>query len=401
MSEVDKLENDLTFSSNDEKNNSVSPGSFGENQARGKKLFSSKFWKVLVILLILIAVGAFLEYESKNLRINETREINVEITPQTAGTPRDANVKNWVLKKNVNGQFQIVHSLCDNCAIDYVEHVKQWNNWLFYPDSTKDDIQIKGYNLEADEIKIIYSLKENEADFQGRGKGLPREISDIQVINNTLFFSLGGYLTASAMYWVDLPPSAEPQKIASECRNAKITPLKGHYFVISGEGDSCGGFRDYSLLDLETKEVTYIATSELGCAEGEEYIDIDKRDRMILAFHTPDSITGWPGEEKRYQYVVAVPLSNPSLREEIITKEEMPPGITSIKYLEDSDQLLLLGEYLYDFSLQLIRGADMPIIIPTISPEIKKEISKDNVNKLVEDKTKNFHLPPGYILEWE
>jgi hypothetical protein len=224
---------------------------------------------------------------------------------------------------------------------------------------------------------------------------LPSEVSDIQVINNTLFFSLGGYLAPGGIFWVDLPATVKPQKL-TDSSNAKITFWKNRYWIMSDVGDACWGVTDYSLVDLTTKKVSHIASSTSGCFEGEEYIDIDKVSRMILAFHTQDFGSETESDKDGiYQYVIAIPLSNSSIKEVVIAKQEMPADITSIIYLEGSNQLLLVGEekYLYDFSSKTLLKTDVAVPTPIPLPEV--------INKTFEDKIKGLNLPPDYTFVQE
>lgn len=389
---------------------------FDNGQKNSKKLFSPKFLHILIPLsaltVLAVCFSLYINKTRQETNSNKGQKLVQEATPQPTQTP--PVIKSLVLKKDVNGQSQVACSLCENCSIDYVEYlmeyVEQWNNWLFYPVFAEDDIQIKGYNLEADEMKTIYSLKENAADFQGRGRDLPTHISDMQIIDNTLFFSFGGYLARGATFLVDLTSVAKPRKIA-DAPNAKIVFWEDRYWIIGGEGDGCAGFTDYSLVDLAAKEASHVATLEVGCEGGEKYIGIDKKNRMIVAFCT------WPpppfgreeegDEEEKCQYVIAIPLSNPSLEEGVIAKQEMPADISAIEYLEDSDQLLLVGkggeEYLYDFSSKLITKVDTPVPTPIPSPGVYEKLFENKINDTVEDRIKdlNLHLPSGYMLVWE
>ncbi len=396
-----------------------SVGDFDNDQKNSKKLFSPKFLHILIPLLSLTVLAVLF-----SLYINKTRQetnsskgqkLVQEITPEPTQITPTPVVKNLVLKKDVNGQSQVVFSLCENCSIDYVaylmEYVEQGNDWLFYPTFENNGIQIKGYDLKTNKIKTIYDLNENQADFQGGEGDLPTDIWDMQIIDNTLFFSFGGYFTQGATFWVDLTAVAEPHKIA-DAPNAKIVFWEDRYWIIGGGGDGCAGFTDYSLIDLATKEANHITTIEVGCDGGEEYIGIDKKDRMLVAFCTwqppPVGREDEGDEEEKCQYVIAIPLSNPSLEEGVIAKQEMPADISSIEYLKDSDQLLLVGkgeeEYLYDFSSKLITKVDTPVPTPIPSPGVYEKFFGNKINNTtVEDRIKdlNLHLPSGYRLVWE
>lgn len=354
-----------------------------------KKNFRITLRRVVIILvafLLFLGVVGLSFYKEKstwqNLSSVSKVELNVTVPAPTAiSNPTQLVRKLWVLKRKMGDNSQAVLSLCGDC---YSSYISQWGDWLFYPDFENSSIQIKSYNLKTGKGDTIYDVSQNTSDFKGRGKGLPSEISDMQIIDNTLFFSLGGYLAPGGIFWMDLPPSAKPQKLI-DSSNARIKHWKDRYWIIGGEGDACWGFTNYSLLDLSSKKVSHIASSSSGCKDGEEYVDIDKRDRMILAFHTPDFGNPQNGPDGVYQYVTAVPLAKPSVKEVVITKQDMPKEITSVSYIADLDQLVLSGEenYLFDFLTNSLKRVEQPPLIPEkVNPEIKEKSFTEKINEI-------------------
>lgn len=341
------------------------------------------------LVLLSVIVGVFLYKSKTTLQIKDTK-IQTNNSNPTATTPvnqQPYKVKNWLLKKQTKKGVETVLTLPD------VENqIVEWGNLLIYGSGDySSNVQIKSLNLKTGEKNIIYD-QASRNDFEGGGNN--RYVSDMQVLNNTLFFSIGGYLTSGATFWMTLPPIGQPQKL-TDGANGKIQYWKDRYWLINGEGDACWGETSYSLIDLTTKKVTEIASSSPGCNEGEEYVDIDKRNRMIMAFHTADSGEGGYRGNGIYQYVVAIPLNNPSAKEGIIAKQDMPAGITSVVYLADTDQLLLVGKekYMYDFSSKAITKTD--ITVPTSTTLTSTQ------NKKFRDKVKELTLPSEYefILE--
>lgn len=345
-------------------------------------------WITLFLIVALSGILAALFVLNKNtvLKKPDQPKTNITIPTPTSNSPRyqPPQVKNWYLeKKTSNGVETIINlpELGNN-------QIVRWGDYIFYGSGNyTSNVQVFSFNLKTDETKTIYDLKSRN-DFGIGSKD--RYISDMQVLNKTLFFSVGGYLMSGATFYVPLPPSNPPLKLADSA-NGKIVFMKNRYWIISGEGDSCWGTTHYSLLDLMTKQVTDVATSNVGCIEGEEYVDIDKRDRMILAFHTSD--TGFSSKESNgiYQYVIAVPLSNPAIKEGVIAKQNMPSGITSVSYIQDKDQLILSGEenYLFDFSSQsLVKTSETPKPSHAAIP-----LQPD---KSFSDKVKELNLPSEY-----
>ena len=352
-----------------------------------KKVSTKKFYIIIgvtVLVMLLVLIGIFI-YNSKISQ--QTKEIknqtgNNNLTPTISTNQQPYKAKNWLLKSQTKLGVETVLTLPD-----IENQIVKWGDLLIYGSGDySSDVQVNSLNLKTGEKKTIYDQASRNDFESGRNN---RYVSDMQVLNNTLFFSIGGYMTSGATFWMTLPPTGQPQKLTGGA-NGKIEYWKDRYWLINGEGDACWGSTSYSLIDLTTKKVTEIATSTMGCFEGEEYVDIDKRNMMIMAFHTAGSGEGGDSGNGIYQYVIVIPLNNPSAKEGVIAKQDMPAGITSITYLADTDQLLLIGKekYLFDFLSKVITKTNMAV--PTSKP------STSTQDKTFKDKVKELSLPSGY-----
>jgi len=334
---------------------------------------------------LLIVFGRFLI--NRNQRINQS-QLNTHFAAPTEYTftsqPKTAM---WLLNKKENGSSRTVLSICGDC---YGSYILQWEDWLFYTTTLDNSVQINEYNFKSEKLDTLYDLRQHTKEFEGRGKGFPSELADIKIIDRTLYFSLGGYLAPGAIFWMDLPPASKPQKL-TDSSNGVVAYWKNRYWVVGGEGDACGGFMDYSLVDLIQKKVTHIASSTVGCFDGEGYIEIDKRDRMIMAFHTTGTGDGGDNDSGIYKYVIAIPLDNPAIKEGVIAKQNMPAEITDIRYSKDADQLFLYGKqkYIFDFLSNSIQKVDE-------LPSVPEESLLWKVNKTLSEMIKEIKLPYYY-----
>ncbi len=356
-----------------------------------KKQFSKRIY-ILVALLVLVVMSAISGiYIYKNNLAQQAKETKIKTTnanPSIAPVNQQQyEPKSWLLKKQTKvGEETVI------TVPDVENQIVHWGDLLIYGSGDySSNVQVFSYNLKTGDKKTIYD-QETRNDFEsGRNN---RYVSDMQVLNNTLFFSIGGYMTSGATFWMTLPPTGQPQKLTGGS-NGRIQYWKNRYWLMNGEGDACWGTTSYSLIDLSTKKLAEIASSTSGCIEGEEFVDIDKRDRMIMAFHTAGSGEGGEGGNGVYQYVIAIPLANPTVKDGVIAKQDMPSDITSVVYLENSDQLLLMGKekYLFDFSSKSITKTDMLIPTPTSAETTQNKTFKDKINEL--------NLPSGYVFVLE
>jgi hypothetical protein len=352
-----------------------------QKQKVSKRLIVTVFG---VIIIIIIAVSAFFWLKPKN---SSNLSNNVSPTSTVSENMPSEQTQNWVLsKKSESGNEAVLTFPKTFSKMIYS------SDYLIYGTSDySKNVQVFSYNIKTREKKNIYNQEERN-DFQGSIRN-SRYVSDIQVLNNTLFFSIGGYMTDGATFWIDLPFLGQVQKLI-DGPNGSISFWKNKYWLNTGEGDGCGGFGTTSIIDLKTKKVTKIADLHFGCLEGEELIDIDKKERAIMAFHT--SGTGEGGVESNgiYQYVTGIPLNNPTEIEGIIAKQDMPSGINSIVYILEADQLVLKGKtnYFYDFFTKTISKAE---VIPTPTPLPTSAITPDNPSL---DLVKKLNLPSEYQL---
>ncbi len=346
----------------------------------------------ILLILLSFTLGYFLSKDEsipsdKEIAIPTTVKITEDSKPTPTITPKP---KQWVLEKNTNGIIETITSFCNGCE---GINIKQWQDWIFYVNNESTfayrKIQIIGYNLSIGTSKVIYDLKDYENDFS---RGWPEIVSDLKVINNTLFFSLSGYLGGGKTYWIDLPPKNNPKPLT---QHGEIKYWRNQYWIINGYGDACWSFTEYSLLNIESKKVNQIATSKTGCQDGEEYVDINRQNRMILAGHIMNT-EGEFSDDVIYTYILGIPLSDPSIKEGLISKQDMPPGIKSVIYLEDSNQLLLISnkeKFIYDFNSKIISKTN--INTPTSSPT---PTPFDNKN-FVYNQIKELKLPKNYTFK--
>lgn len=305
-------------------------------------------WKEIIIvtfliLLIIFSLIRIVIYFFKTSQARKTtKQIEINIPMPTLKVTPLPSPKKFVLKRKSKTEWEKLASF----SLDLDKSIIRWNNLLFYNPGSK----IFSHNLNTGTTNLLFE-ETNDS----------RYISDFQIIDDTLFFSVGGYLLEGATFALDLPPKEKPKQI-SENPNAKIIKRQGRYWLISGEGDACWMFQNYSLLEPKTKKVTHIATSDIGCYDGEQYLDIfDKRDRMVFAGFKKDREN--PDSESQYLYLLAVPINNPKVKEGVISKQDMPAGITGISYFESKDSFLLTGQAFYSFDFsnnKLIKIMDIP-----------------------------------------
>lgn len=310
----------------------------------------------------LIALGLKVRYSNlykqwPNVGSGEIRNTNLMSTEDQA----KVEPKKWRFTKEVNNETKYFLEVCDGCK------VVKWKNYLIYSTGYyhSDPIEVRMYNLETDEVKVVYALNDHLADF-GDGNAIPNELSDLKVLGNTLYFSLGGYLITGATYWVNLE-NPEDINLLAEGSNANIYFSKNKTWLVSGEGDSCWGSGFYSVIDTTTMKLGQIVKYNIGCSEGDQIIGADRNNNLILGFHTPIDFQTNDEDNGSFKYIELAPIDNFASRTKIITEAEMPGGITEVLYSEPENQIWLLGleNYYFDMSENKLYKAEAGRLIPS------------------------------------
>ena len=217
----------------------------------------------------------------------------------------------------------------------------RWKNYIFYGSKDyADKTQIFSHDMTNGKTTVIYE--------GGTEEGFDR-ISDIKVINNTLFFSVTGKGKAST-YWLDLPKEREPQEVVGS-NGYVIEKIGKNYWILDGYGDGCGSYATYALLDVETKIAVPQVQTSSGCGGSDDdagkFVGIDKKNNMILSEHFFRESEG-----DVYLNLISIPVSNPSAKTTILANNDMPPDINSVLFSDDQNKLLLTGKEFYIYDLE-------------------------------------------------
>ncbi len=320
---------------------------------------------VILLLSVFSLLGVFVILAKFKPKKDIPYEISKLPIPTITPTPIPISSMHLILKKNTESGWENILSW----NVDPTTLLSRWNNYILYTNSERDiphnknNIQIWKYNLDTEEAHLVFEYKNTSYDF-----------SDLIVIDNNLFFSLGGYLLKGRVYALNLP-NGQAQIIAN-AQNSSIQKREDNrYWLVGGEGDACWSEGYQSVLNPNTKKVSHILTTSFGCGGGEEYLGQDMAsDELLTAYSVTDN-DGLPAkkpEELGYKYVMAIPISNPKAKHFLVTKADMPQFIKSIKYFPNQNSLLLTGPnavYSLDLkSKKLVKLTDLNLNLSSTNP---------------------------------
>jgi len=289
---------------------------------------------LLIIVLAAVLAGSFYLLSSLTNKTPQVKEIYSDLLTRLNPTPTPTPLKKWYLK---DPQGKTIYEF--NGGIPNITH---YQDWLLFPGSTNKGLTptLEKYNLKTQTQETIFT--EDETLKYNRG------INEIQIINNTLFFTTGGYLAGGAVYYLDLPLSDKKPQLIVKGQNPNIEKIHDRYWILGGEGDACWVATDVSSFNPDNKQVTKIKDFNYRCGEGTQYIGIDKKNRILFLTYkraNPDDLVGYLAK------IEAIHSNNPQQTDILISGSTLKDINYNIEYSGDNDQILLYEQnkvFLFD-----------------------------------------------------
>lgn len=336
----------------------------------------------LIILIVVVLIGgvAFFIYQNKFKKVpykytskDFSHASPIPYTPKFEGEPQK-----YMYLKYKNGDA--IENLTYTSQFgDGEREIVRWKDYLFYIARAEGKYEIDRRDLKTNTSSLVLNLETTNSN--GRNYDPPL----LQILDDKLFISQGGYLMPGQIYYVQLP-TGKPIKF-SEPRNGRIEKIGDRYWLTGGEGDACWGERDYSLLNMSTMTAKYIITSEMGCGEGNEVVALDNN-YFYLALHHYNEKTG----DIFYENIVSQNIDSGN-KQVIVAGNNMPPKITNITYLNDTGKLILQGDKTYSVDLSTKALTEVPpIATPTPTTKTQKEILDERNTAFI----KSLDLPSSY-----
>src|SRR3990167_5911621 len=220
--------------------------------------------------------------------------------------------------------------------------VYQWQDYLIIFD--KESKEIKSHDLKSGETRVLDTISQ---------WNLQEPVIWPQVIEGSQYFSYGGYMNRSPVYYVIYPLIEKPKILKDEFEGAQFMLINGVHFLKGGTGDSCYSREDYSLFDPTTKQSWPTFSSFGGCGFGPHLIDFIKDGKAIMSNRDDDKND--PFQEKGwllgiYRNIYEIDLKNPSQQRILLSEQAMPQNVKSVQLFEDEGKIALFGNeiYLYD-----------------------------------------------------
>ncbi len=330
------------------------------------------FWIAFVFLCVYLLYSQDLTTPSKPSIITiHTPNVSPQVSPDEnllANTPQEKYFQGTRFQTGYENHWYTLY--------DQLEHrpfIISGDYLIVGTNSYGPRAQVYAFNYQTGEETILYN------EFTDR-----LYINQIKQIDNTLFFSTGGYLAMGGLYYIDFPLEKNKVMKIAEVRNGDIEEREGRYWISGGDGDVCISFSSYSLLDPKNKTVTHIAEAGNDCGTGNSIIRT--KDRAINLYFEGVG----DGTSSIYTHVTWYDLNNPSKELPLVSKEQMPKNISDIQYNKKDNSLFLRSSKKYIFDLNNNTLIEKDFLDPIPSSEISS-LQVDPIEKL-----RSLELPSKY-----
>jgi len=274
-----------------------------------------------------------LEQENQKLKSDLVSDKSPEPTPAEVKLPEGPKlVKNTAQGKELILQFSNQYDV-----------LTAWKDWLFVGDKnygTKDKkAQVWAYNIKTDVKKKIFDFGSVKEEITGdRGDNF-QYVNNLQVFNDRLFISLGGYLMKGYIYEIDLDEEiTRSATLVGETLNPTIEKYGDIYLVQGGEGDAgCANYLIQSM-DINKMNLSKVYESSHCVGDGQDLYFGTDGTYLYLA----GTIKNSEMMQEVFAELKATKISDPKDVQTIISKSKMPKNVHSVKI--GKNYLVLLGD---------------------------------------------------------
>jgi len=150
--------------------------------------------------------------------------------------------------------------------------VARWRDWFFYGDGIyADKVKVYAVNFDSGERKEIF-----DSEIYSKIERGNIGITQLVVLDNNLYITIGGYLVRGEMFFIDLTNFSEPELVVD---NDVYLEKRGEFIVgVTGDGDAGYVMEKYYSFDQKNKifkEIFKVST-DMGVGEKVVYYDDDK-----------------------------------------------------------------------------------------------------------------------------
>lgn len=271
----------------------------------------------------------------------------LETTPTTTSQQIAGAEYYDLVYTNATGERQVLESFCKYCVEDMVV----FDDWLLYqkeivPEgkSGEEAIVLYAMNLEDRSVQTVYT----EAEFN-RLFGIKEDRKlygfRLYAVHDHLYLSAHSFEPGDALF--ELIPSGsswQVEKIAAAEQvsygSFRVEAAYDRTWLIRSDGDGCGGYSSYFLLDQETNEYVPAFDTGSGCTDGYSIAGYLEPDTLVVYKHEEG---GW---EPGYNYIRSIEFLTFNLwfeKDVVVAARDLPEAPAHVRMNQDTKMLYLVS----------------------------------------------------------
>jgi hypothetical protein len=267
----------------------------------------------------------------------------------------------------------------------------RWENNLVWTEKVLQADNTILISLMKQELTSGATTKVAEVTKSNDGYG----VHDLEIIDDYAYLAVSGDTKDSGLYRIDLSKSESKPQLIFEYGNPKIEKIDKYYFLTTGFGDGCGGHRNYSLLDSSYTKATEIMRSHHGCDDGDEFIGIDYRGRMVTAYH---EVLPAQNIILNYLNMSSITLDASPVPQGLIARQNMPAAVRVVTLSDDKKKVILVGDTISTYNLETNELKELAVVPQELLDEpayVNFKFVKDSQVCVI------FQGKKGLLANWE
>lgn len=337
-----------------------------------RSVMGDKKISLISFIFLIILLSVFLYYNNEVLKLRKLLSEKVEINNTNKLSEKDKVNTSFKLLEGSGKYWDVIYDNLENR-----QSLLSDNYFIVGTSDYGPRVQLYALNFKTGKEILLYNELTDRV-----------YINQIVRFDNTLYFTTGGYLAPSNVYYIDFPlENNVVNKVEGEYANARINEINGNYWIVSSEGDSCMLWGGYDLFDLKTKKIIFKINHGSDCGNGNDLIILNDK---IINTHFVNK-TDYEYATSTYTNITKIDLKSPFTESNLISNDQMPKDIYGVTYDKATNSLFLSGSEKYIYSL------DNGTLIKkdfTNKIDINKGYVKWNEKRINE--LKSMILPEGY-----
>jgi hypothetical protein len=261
-----------------------------------------------------------------------------------------------LMKKHKSGDETIF-------LMDEYDRLAEWGDWLFLGDvaygDNNDYAKVLAYNMETEEKKVLLDV-ETQKFYKETRFQLSQYVNQLEVIDNKLFITLGGYMMEGGVYYVDLEKGLDSLNFVGQARNPTVEKIDDTYIVFAGEGDACYSESVFYVINEKMDELVKKLEVKDDCGASQRVVGREGSKVYVADLELKSEAEF----ESLHKQIYMIDLVHSQGLGMFINDEQMPSDVTRVVIKDGKALLYGYNMHVYDEKLQKMTKISVPTAVP-------------------------------------